>query len=880
MNWFRYLQRKARSLFGKPGLEADMDDEMRSHIEMQTQENIESGMSAEEARQAALRQFGWAESVKNACRDQRGAGWAEHLAQDMRFAARMLQKNLKLTLLSVATLALGIGATSAVFTVANTLLLKPMPWPEPGRVVSLWEANPQKGVPQAPLAAAQFLDARELKSFSALAAWGSTPINIASEGATPARFPGAMVTEDFFRVVKTPPLLGGGFTAEHFKPGSDMVVILGHGVWQSRFGGRSNVLGEAIQINARARTIVGVMPPGFQTPAKAQFWAPKIFSPFEVEDRDYKGQLVLGRLADGVTLEEARAEARLLFSRLRADYPDVMAGWEPEIHYAAEDAIKPVRPAMLALVAAVAAVLLMACVNVASLLLARGEGRAGELSVRAALGASRRRLSAQLLAESALLAVLGGFCGLLLGAALLKVLLAIAPPNLPRIDQVRLDGAAILAAALACIFTGLAAGLAPAWRFSMADPMDALRAAGQRFSAGAGWLRRGLVAFQVAASVVVLIAAGLLLRGFDRLLSLDLGFQPSRLMSARIELPPAKYSGERREQFAAEALERLQAHPQVEEAAFTTLLPMQGWPSIIMRTEDNPVQRPSEASATGYSGVSPKFFSVMGMRVLRGRAFQESDHETAPLVCVVNESFARRHFKDANPLGKRIEVGFAEPPNWMEIVGVVNDARNAALEMQPQAQVFAPLRQQPGFLRSNPALSLAARFHGSEEAAAEAVRQAVWSIDKSQPLHLLRPVSAAIAEQAAPRRFVVIVLGFFAVTALTLAALGLYGVMSHAAALRTREIGVRMALGAQGRDVMRLVLGAGVKTLLIGLAAGIPGAFFGARLIRSILFETPPHDPVTWAGVVLLLISTGLLACFIPALRAARVQPMVALRCE
>jgi predicted permease len=878
----RNLHLRLRALFQKDKLDARMNEEMRSHIEMQTQENIEAGMSVEEARRVAQRQFGWVEQIKDDCRDQQKMKWVENLAQDVRYGMRMLRKNLAFTVMAVGTLALGIGATSAVFTIANTLLLKPMPWPDSERVVSVWEANVAKGAAQMPMAAAQFLDARrEMKSFSALAAWAPTAINLASPGSRPERFVGASVSEDFLKVVKMNTVLGHGFSSENFADGKDAVVLLSYGVWKDRFGGRSDILGEVVQVNARSRTIVGILPQGFQTPAKAQFWVPKVFSEFEVQDRDFKSQLVLGRLRDGVTLEKARAELKTLFGNLRRDHPDVLSGWKPEIHLAVTDAVKPVRSAMILLVGAVLTMLLMACVNVASLLLARGAGRLGEFSVRAALGASRWRLTTQLLAESGLLALLGGGAGLLLAGWLLKILLSLAPVTLPRIDQVRLDGTVLFLTAVACLFTGLLVGLAPAWRFSLANPNDALRAAGQRFSVGVGWFRRSLVVFQISASVVVLIATGLLLRGFDRLLHVDLGFEPVNLMSVRIELPEVKYgSGGHREQFAAEVFERLRANPRVEDSAFATDLPMQGWPAIIMRTEDNPVQRPSEAATTGYSGVTPNYFRTIGMQLLHGRPFLDSDNVGTPLICAVNQSFARKFFGNKDPLGKRIEIGFSDPPNWMEIVGVVNDARNVALDLQPKDQVFVPLRQQPEFLRGDPALSLIVRTRGNSEDTSEVIRQAVWAVDKDQPLHLLRPMTAVIAGQAAPRRFVVTVLGFFAANALVLAALGLYGVMSHATTLRTREIGTRMAFGARRWDVLKLILMTGIRTLVTGLVFGIIGAFVCSRLIRSMLFEVPPHDPVAWTAVLILLSICGLLACLLPAWRASRANPISALRYE
>jgi len=801
---------------------------------------------------------------------------------DLKFAFRQLWKNPGFTIVAMLTLALGIGGNTAMFTVVNTLLLRPLPWPDSHRVVSLWEGNSRKGASQVPVAAAQFVDLRrEVKSFVALAAWNPAAVNLAAEGTTPERYAGALVTEDFFKVIGIGPVVGAGFTAEHFQPGHDHVTLISQSVWQQRFGGDPNIVGRTVTMNGRTRVVVGVMPAGFQTPAKASFWVPKVFSPFELQDRDYKGQFVLGRLAAGVTLESARSEVETFYAGLRREHAEVLEGWSPLVHRALEDLVKPLRPALLVLLGAVGVVLLMACLNVANLLLARGSARQGEFGVRAALGAGRLRLAFQSLAESIAIALPGSLLGLVFAQGCLKLLLALAPTTLPRLDQVQLDLTALLFTAVISVATIIVAGLAPAWHQAQADPMDALRSGSSRATSRVGWWRRGLVVFQVGASVVVLVVTGLLLRSFDRLLQRDLGFEPANLLTVRLELPPVKYATEhRRDQFAEEVLNRLSAVPGIEAAAASTDLPLQGWPQFIMRTEENPIVRPSDAPATGYTGVTVDYFRAMGMRVVKGRGIATGDREDNPRVCVVNETFARTHFGGRDPLGKRVEIGFSVPPNWIEIVGVVNDAQNAQLEMQPKEQVFVPLRQQPAFLRGNPAISLVVRSRGAEAALTEGIRQSVWAVDRDQPLHLLQPMTRVLDDATAQRRFSVMVLSAFAGVALALATIGLYGVMSGFVSVRTREIGVRLALGARRADVRRLIMRSGAGTLGLGMLLGTPAALAVGRLLQAQFFETKPLDAVIWMGVIATVAIAGLAACLIPAVRATRVDPMEALRNE
>lgn len=799
----------------------------------------------------------------------------------LKLSLRQHLKNPGFAIVAILTLALGIGANTAVFTVANTVLLKPLPFPASERVMSLWETNPQRGFPQAPVAFGQFTDWRQnLKSFSSLAAWQGAVFNLGAEqGGVPERRQGAQVTEDFFRVVATPPLMGG-FSPEHFQPGKNGVVIISHGLWRDRFGSDPAIIGRSVVINGTSRTVVGVMPEKFQTPAKADFWSPFLPAPGQAEDRNWKALLVFGRLAQGATPEFARTELEGFHASLQQAYPEYLRDWGATLFPVLETVAKPLRPAMLVLVAGVGLVLLMACVNVANLLLARGSGRAAEFAVRSALGAGRRDLIRQLLTESLLLAAVGGVAGVVVAHWLLGALLAAAPASIPRLDQVRIDGPALLFSLGICALTGVLFGLFPALQLSKARPIDALRSGG-RMSVPLGRLKRALVAAQVATAVVVLCATGLFVRSFERLLNADLGFQPERLLTARIDLPSARYSAERgRDRFVDELIGRLSSQTGIESVAAAAALPLQSFPQYTMRIEGVPSPEPGRAPVTGYTAVSTDYFATLKHPIRNGRDFNAGDHENAPRVCIVNEAFARRHFSGTDVLGKRITITLTEPSDWLEIVGVAGNTRNAQLEGETVEQAFVPMHQENEIHRGNAAISVAIRTTGDPSVAADVLTKAVWSIDRNQPVHRVLPMTTILGENWAQRRFTTLVMSVFAVVAALLAGIGLYGVMSHFVQARTRELGIRMALGAQRGDLVRLVLANGGRTIAAGVAVGLAGAVAAAWAVRSMLYRTPPFDVSTFAGVMLFLIVTGLAACWWPARRATKVDPMHALRAE
>jgi putative ABC transport system permease protein len=796
----------------------------------------------------------------------------------LRFALRQLLKNPGFTAVTVLTLALGIGATTALFSVVNTVLLKPLPLPQSERVVSVWERGPGGQFGKTPASAQNYLDWKaRAKSFHALTCWQPLPANVGAEGGTPERWNAASVHEDFFQVAGVSPRVGNPFRPEHFRAGTDAVVILGEGVWQERFGGDPAILGKTLTLNGVTRTIIGVMPAGFQTPGQARVWLPKVFSPQVLADRGHKHLYVLGRLADGVTVEQANREVAGIAAQIAAEFPAFLNGWDAFAHPVLEDVAQPTRLPLLVLSGAVGVVLLMACVNVANLLLARSSARLGEMSLRVALGARRRHLVQQLGLESLLLALLGGSAGWLLAGMLLKLVVSAAPAGLPRIQQVSLDLPTLAFTLGASVVTAFLFGFAPAWRLLQVQPVQAIRDSSDQTTARTGKVGQSLVVFQIAAAMVLLVAAGLLMRSFAQLMQEDLGFRPDELLTVRLELPRAKYGDAgRRGQFAAALLEKLAAVPGVTSVAVTSQLPLQGWPQLITRVEGRPTPQVSEAPTTGYSGVSPDYFRTLGITILRGRGFAESDRAGSALVCVVNEAFARKFFPQGEGLGQRIEVGFDQPPRWLEIVGISHNTRNQSLEAQPQEEVFVPFTQQLDFL--GPALSVAIRTRPGTPDLAGALRETVWSIDRDQPLHNLKPMRQVLVEATAQRRFTLLLLGAFSGLALVLTLVGLYGVLAYAVSQRRREIGIRMALGAHRGTISRLILQEGFRLAAFGLVIGWVGTFGVTRVMRSLLYGVTPTDPLTLGAVTLVLAAVALLACFIPARRAARVDPLVALR--
>jgi predicted permease len=805
------------------------------------------------------------------------------LFRDIQFAFRTLRKNPGFALAAILALALGIGANSAMFSVIDGVLLRPLPFPEPERLVNVWESALKRNIPKMVAPPGNYYDWRKQNQvFSSMGAYQGSTFNLAATGSEPERYVGAICDPGFFSVLGVKALLGRTIAESEDAPGGDGVVVLGYGVWRQRFGADSAIVGRSLNLDGRARTVIGVMPESFQFPPKAVMWAPFAFDNETHERRDFHRLRVIARLKPDVTLARARADFDTIGVRLAKQYPDLNQDETLIVNPMLEDAVGQVRPALYVLLGAVAFVLLIACANVANLLLAKSAGRRREIAIRGSLGAGRARIVRQMLAESVLLSLTGGAAGLLLAHAAFRGLLALAPANVPRLAQAVLDWRVTLFTLAISVFTGIVFGFAPAWHTSRMD-LNSLLKEGARGTTSRNRLRGALVVAQVAAALILLAGAGLLVRSFYEIEHIDSGFNPERVMTMRLAPAQFKYKDhdDRQIQLARGILEKVRALPGVVGAAISTDVPLLGNPFYIMRFEGRPPVSPSQAPIAGYFEVTPTYFETMGMRLLRGRLIAESDTPGSPLVVVVNQTLVDRYFHGQDPIGKRLEIAFSDPPNWREIVGVVADVHSDGLDQDTPVQVYTAYLQRPTLLRGiAPAITVLARTAGEPGRLGEPMKAAILQVDRSQPVFSVQPMTEIVSQSVSQRRFSLVLLGFFAFSALFLAALGLYGVLSYAVTQRTSEIGVRMALGAGRAQVLLLMQKQGLRLVLAGMVVGIAGALLLTRLMRSLLFHVGASDAVTFLGVAVMLALVALFASYLPALRASKIDPIVALRHE
>ncbi len=799
----------------------------------------------------------------------------------------MLVKTPGFTAVAIITLALGIGANSAIFSVVNTVLLRPFPFHQPDRLAVVWERQSQMGLPFMFASPPNYADWREQNQvFEEIAAFDPRGFFLKQTDES-VRVQGARVTASLFSTLEVAPLAGRVFDEEEDRPNAPRVVVLSYALWRDRFGADRNLLGQTITINDESHTVIGVMPPAFKFPPpinleggapdqKTDLWVPFALD-MKAGQRGAHFMRVIARLKPGVTLDRANAEMNTIASRLEQSFSDTNKGWDITLVPLNEQVLGEIKPALLALMAAVGFVLLIASVNIANLMLARGAARQKEMAIRSALGAGRGRIVRQLITESLLLALAGGAAGLIVANTGIDVLLKFAPSDVPRLEDAAIDGAVVGFTLAVSLLTGVLFGLAPALQTFSLDLNQWLKEGGRSSSEGGRIRLRGaLVIVEVALSLVLLIGAGLLFQSFLRLSSVETGFETKNALTMRMTLPQSRFS-EREQKVAAyrEMEGRIRSMPEIEAAGFVLEIPLafdrQG---TSLHVEGAPTA-PGEEPQTNFTFTTPGYFDAMGIPLLKGRAFNEQDSMGSQNVVIINSTLARRFFANEDPIGKRIFVGFQTQIPRL-VVGIVGDERHISLKDEPTANVYVPYYQVPW----SASMSLVARTRSETASALATIREQVRAVVPALPVYEVKTMEQVVADSLSHSRFSTLMLMVFSCAAVLLAATGIYGFISFIVAQQTREIGIRCALGAGRRDIFKMILGRGARLALAGTLIGLAAAFALTRLMKSLLFGVSPSEPIVYIALSLMLIAVVMAACFVPARRAARVDPMIALRCE
>ena len=808
------------------------------------------------------------------------------ILQDLRYGVRVLWNAPGFTLVAILALALGTGANTAIFSVVNAVILRPLPYESPNQLVRVGGENLRTGHRMGSFSPQDFYDWQmRNRVFESIAAYDGWSPALTGTG-EPERLEAARVSASFFSILRAQPVLGRAFLPGEDQPGNNMVAVLSHALWQRRFGSDPAIINRQITLNGASYTVVGVMPASFETPrftnailAEPELWAP--FAP-NLKDWTRDGRAVdaaVARLKPGVTLEQAAGEMKRIAAELEQQYPKSNTGQSVSVASLHESLVGKSRTALLVLLCAVGFVLLIACANVANLLLARAATRQKEIAIRTALGARRRRIVRQLLTESVLLAAVGGGLGLLLALWATDLLVARASDTIPRLSGAGVDAHVLVFTLIVSLLTGIAFGIAPALQASKPDLNEMLKEGGRTSALGGRGrrVRSLLVVAEVAVSLVLLIGAGLLLRSFLRLQEVKPGFDPEHTLTLEMFLPGIKYPEDYQHiAFYEQVLKRTRELPGVEAAGVVSVLPAaENYDRIGFSVEGEPPPPPGEGPDADRYMISSGYFQALAIPLQSGRQFDERDAADAQPVVIINETLARRYWSNpVDALGKRVRVGDEGRP-WRTVVGIVGDVKQYGLDTPSTMQVYLPHQQSP-----SQQMTLVVRAGGDPSSLTAAVRNEIWAFDKDQAVYNIRTMEQVLSKSIAQRRFNMLLLGVFAMVALLLATVGIYGVISYSVTQRTHEIGVRMALGAQGSDVLRMVVGQGMLLAVIGVGLGLVAAFALTRVISSLLFNVSATDPVTFAGISILLTAIALVACYIPARRATRVDPMVALRYE
>ena len=886
MNGLRTLVARLHEFLTRGRVERELSEELQTHLDLLTDEHVRRGLTRDEARRMAMRDLGGVEQTRELVRDRRGFRWVEALMQDIRFGARLLVKTPGFSLAAIITLALGIGANTAVFSVVDAVLLRPLPYPDPHRVVEVWEVNVKTGERMGAASPANYTDyVRRADAFTSLAAYSREGGNLTGAGA-PERLVIEQVTAPYFAATGVMPMIGRPFSPADQEDGASQVVIITHGLWMRRFGGQASIIEQSIELDGRPHRVVGVMPAEFRSVSDAggtrapgdavSAFVPLGFEPGSLTNRREFLVSIVGRVKPGVSLEAAAANLAAVSEGLAREFPD--AGMvRTALGPLGTEQTKAVRPLLLMLLGAVGLVLLIACANVASLLVARAMARQREIAVRFALGATRRRVMSELITQSLLLSGAGTLVGLALAYWTKNTLVALAPATFPDIQRAALDLRVLSFAGVLTIATGLIFGALPAWQVSKTRPVEALRTS-DRSSVGAWALRNrtALMAVEVALSTLLLVGAGLMLRSLMAVNAVPLGFDPTGVLAANVTLPMQRYATpQSRLDFYESLATRVATIPGVRGVAYSNRLPLRGnWSSGFTFDEPTTAVPSDQSRIAGFQAVNPEYFAVFKIPLLRGRQLAAMDRSGAPGVAVVNAAFVQKFFGSADPVGQRLRRGPKMPP--IELVGVVADIRRGGRTANLEPQVYLAAAQIE--LYPLPLSDLAIRVEGPPERYADAVRDAIWAIDANQPVTNVRTLEEVLSLRLAERHFQTFLFGLFAVLALALAVVGVYSVVDYAARQRTAEIGLRIALGADAPGIIRWMIGQSFWIVAGGSVAGLAAASGLSRYVRTLLFGIEPTDLVTYFGAAAVLAAAALMASYLAARRAVRVDPVSALR--
>jgi predicted permease len=880
-HWLYTIPLRVRSIFRRTKVEQELEEELRFHLEQRIAQEMAAGKTPEEARYAALRAMDGIEQRKEECRDMRHVNLIDNLVRDLRLGLRMLRKSPTFTAMAVLTLTLGIGANTAIFSVVNTVLLRPLPYPYPDQLVRLYETNTSITDSHDSVSAPNFVDWRALaRAFSGMGAlrWEAFTL-IGSE--SPEFVYGQRVTPNMLNILGVRPAFGRDFSSDDAILGQDHVALLSHELWTRRFDGDQSIIGRQIKLNSESYTVIGVLPPGFRTPSQfgssepLEVLLPLTFTNTDMQNRGNHNAQVFARLQPEVTPAQAQVEMDEIAERLARTYSNNQ-GRGVRVIPLLDDVVGNYRLSLLIIFAAAGLILLISCANLANALLARGVGQQHEMAVRLALGASRIAIIRQVLVQNLILAALGCTCGVLTAFWALKGLHALAPSTMPRIDEVAVDVGTLAFAVGASILTGLSFGLLTAFQLSGSRPYDAMKGRGATAARSTvlRW-RDALVVAQVTLSVVLLVGAGLLFKSFVNLRGIDIGFQPSSTLAMKIMLPRTKYPEQaKRLQFFATLGDRVSGLPGVEAVGYTNQLPMRGgWGGSFKVEHPEVPMGPNDDS--DFQIVSSGYFKTLRIRLLRGRLFSDVDRSGSEPVVIVNNAFARRYWPNSDPIAQRLTKGNLPP---FTIVGIVDDVHLNGPGKPANIEIYFPAAQAQS-LPVSPS-DFTVRTAGDPLSLINAIRREVWTIDKEQPVTAIRTMDEVLAQSTSATRFNALLLALFAGLALLLAAVGIYGIVSYSIAQRSPEIGIRMAVGARPADILSLVLRQIASRIAVGVFLGVTASLALSRYATSMLFGVAPRDPATFAAAISVLVVAGLVAVLIPARRAMRIDPLIVLRID